>query len=173
MEGTITYGGKTECITCDEESNDWEIDDESLANYDYEAELGVKVGVKASGQCERRDCEPELGGKNDEGDGSGESDNSEDIGFEPNSEECDNEDDDLIFTEHINSEAWRAKKLALEQLEGSIEEQYTLLWAYANEVRRSNPDSTVLIGLHQDQTFSRVYVCFASLKMSFLNGCRR
>ncbi|GER52292.1 cleavage and polyadenylation specificity factor subunit 4, partial [Striga asiatica] len=59
MEGTITYWGKTECLTCDEDCNDWEIDDESLANYDYEAELGVK----ASGQCERKDFEAEVGVK--------------------------------------------------------------------------------------------------------------
>ncbi|KAL0285239.1 UNVERIFIED_CONTAM: hypothetical protein Sangu_2787600, partial [Sesamum angustifolium] len=44
----------------------------------------------------------------------------------------------------------RAKRLALLMLEGSASEQYALLWDYANEIKRSNPGSTVILGTEQE-----------------------
>ncbi|KAK6143355.1 hypothetical protein DH2020_023703 [Rehmannia glutinosa] len=43
-------------------------------------------------------------------------------------------------------QAYRARRLALEMHEGYSAEQYTLLWNYAEEVKRTNPGSTVIIG---------------------------
>ncbi|KAL0345264.1 UNVERIFIED_CONTAM: hypothetical protein Sradi_4357700 [Sesamum radiatum] len=69
----------------------------------------------------------------------------------------------------------RAKRLALLMLEGSAIEQYALLWDYANEIKRSNPGSTVILGTEQEggqNMFDRFYVCLQALKLNYLNGCR-
>ncbi|KAL0352388.1 UNVERIFIED_CONTAM: hypothetical protein Scaly_1627500 [Sesamum calycinum] len=48
------------------------------------------------------------------------------------------------------NQAARAKRLALLMLEGSATEQYALLWDYADEIKRSNPGSTVILGTEQE-----------------------
>ncbi|KAL0311636.1 UNVERIFIED_CONTAM: hypothetical protein Scaly_2923200 [Sesamum calycinum] len=52
----------------------------------------------------------------------------------------------MIFSNKYEfRECYRAKNLALKEIEDSVEEQYTKLWDYAEELRRSNPGSTILI----------------------------
>ncbi|KAL0322496.1 UNVERIFIED_CONTAM: hypothetical protein Sangu_1868900 [Sesamum angustifolium] len=73
------------------------------------------------------------------------------------------------------NQAARAKRLALLMLEGSATEQYALLWDYADEIKRSNPGFTVILGTEQEGSqnmFDRFYVCLQALKLNFLNGCR-
>ncbi|KAL2230508.1 UNVERIFIED_CONTAM: hypothetical protein Sindi_1645200 [Sesamum indicum] len=73
------------------------------------------------------------------------------------------------------NQAVRAKRLALLMLEGSASEQYALLWDYADEIKRSNPGSTVILGTEQEgeeNMLDRFYVCLQALKLNFLNGCR-
>ncbi|KAK4404424.1 hypothetical protein Sango_0811000 [Sesamum angolense] len=83
------------------------------------------------------------------------------------------------FREAVHSHAcYRAKNLALKEIEGSAEEQYTKLWDYAEELRRSNPGSTILMqmadgdGAAGERKFEKFYVCFEALKQGFLSGCR-
>ncbi|KAL0375554.1 UNVERIFIED_CONTAM: hypothetical protein Scaly_0673000 [Sesamum calycinum] len=69
------------------------------------------------------------------------------------------------------NQAARAKKLAILKLQGDLSAQYALLWDYADEVKRSNPGSTVILGTNQN-LFDRFYVCLHALRMNFLAGCR-
>ncbi|KAL2249690.1 UNVERIFIED_CONTAM: hypothetical protein Sindi_2442700 [Sesamum indicum] len=72
--------------------------------------------------------------------------------------------------------AYRAKRKALEKLEGSPEYQYTRLWDYADEIRRTNPGSTVIVGTEDvggENRFSKFYVCFSAMKIGFKEGCRK
>ncbi|KAL0329380.1 UNVERIFIED_CONTAM: hypothetical protein Sradi_4924700 [Sesamum radiatum] len=52
---------------------------------------------------------------------------------------------------HISrDQAYRAKRQALKKLEGSPEQQFTKLWDYAEELRRTNPGSTIILGVKCD-----------------------
>ncbi|XP_057791299.1 uncharacterized protein LOC131008435 [Salvia miltiorrhiza] len=73
-------------------------------------------------------------------------------------------------------QAYRAKKLALKMLEGDPAAQFGKLWDYAEEIRRTNPGSTVIIGSVEDENgqsrFERCYICLDAVKKGFKNGCR-
>ncbi|KAL0447829.1 UNVERIFIED_CONTAM: hypothetical protein Slati_1910800 [Sesamum latifolium] len=61
----------------------------------------------------------------------------------------------------------------LKKLEGSPEHQFTKLWDYAEEVRRTNPGSTVILGINDENgqnRFEKFYVCLNALKQGFLGG---
>ncbi|KAL2251025.1 UNVERIFIED_CONTAM: hypothetical protein Sindi_2224800 [Sesamum indicum] len=85
---------------------------------------------------------------------------------------------DVINELRVNvskSQAYRAKKAALKEIEGAPEWQYSRLWDYAEEIRRTNPGSTVVLGTEDNMTetrFSRIYVGFAALKRGWKAGCR-
>ncbi|KAL0292264.1 UNVERIFIED_CONTAM: hypothetical protein Sradi_6996400 [Sesamum radiatum] len=52
---------------------------------------------------------------------------------------------------HVSKDqAYRAKRQALKKLEGSPEYQYTRLWDYAEEIRKTNPGSTVILGTENE-----------------------
>jgi hypothetical protein len=76
-------------------------------------------------------------------------------------------DDNMIF---------RATKEARDLVEGSEREQYGLLWDYANELMRSNPNSTVMMNTtpmpQSPPQFKRFYVCLDACKQGFKAGCR-
>lgn len=75
-------------------------------------------------------------------------------------------------------QCYRAKNMALKEIEGSSEAQYTKLWDYAEELRRSNPDSTIIMQMEEGEDggrgrkFEKFYVCFSALKQGFKSGCR-
>ncbi|KAL0367542.1 UNVERIFIED_CONTAM: hypothetical protein Sradi_3644300 [Sesamum radiatum] len=79
---------------------------------------------------------------------------------------------------HVSrNQAYRAKWKALKKIEGSSEEQYGRLRDYAEELRRSNPGSTVILSSDLDDftgvsKFGKFYVCFNGLRQGFLSGCR-
>ena len=90
-------------------------------------------------------------------------------------------------THILQSKANRVKAKAMDILEGSHIEQYNMLWDYCEELRRSNPGSTVLMKLQsfnegemeaedvsqiRDPVFQRLYVCFEACKTGFKNACR-
>ncbi|KAK4411440.1 hypothetical protein Sango_0217000 [Sesamum angolense] len=53
--------------------------------------------------------------------------------------------------------------------------RYSRLWDYSEEIRKTNPGSTVIVGTEQvdgEERFSRFYVCFGALKAGFKAGCR-
>lgn len=77
----------------------------------------------------------------------------------------------LVVSKH---QCWLAKKKALSEIEGEIAKQYKRLYDYGAEIIRSNPGSTVKIGVdrvNEISTFKRIYVCFQSLKDGFKEGC--
>ncbi|KAG8380617.1 hypothetical protein BUALT_Bualt06G0034300 [Buddleja alternifolia] len=71
-------------------------------------------------------------------------------------------------------QAYRTKMKALKTIEGNHENQYAKLWDYAAELRRTNPGSTVVMNLADDDSgkFGRFYVCFQASKLGFQSGCR-
>ncbi|KAK9927626.1 hypothetical protein M0R45_024802 [Rubus argutus] len=71
---------------------------------------------------------------------------------------------------------YKAKQKSTERIHGGIEEQYGLLWNYAEELKRVNPGSTIKILPQlrgEEPIFRRMYVCYAALRDGFLDGCRR
>lgn len=66
----------------------------------------------------------------------------------------------------------KAKKYALRITKGDIKEHYARLWSYCEEIRRSNPGSTMKININPmpDGTnyFSKFFVCFDGLKKAGL-----
>ncbi|KAL7233853.1 hypothetical protein ACSBR1_017459 [Camellia fascicularis] len=49
------------------------------------------------------------------------------------------------------SQVYRAKRKAQDLIEGNHEEQYAKLWDYCEEIRRSNPGSTIIMQVHEIQ----------------------
>ncbi|WJX78055.1 hypothetical protein P8452_61314 [Trifolium repens] len=59
-------------------------------------------------------------------------------------------------------QAYRAKRRAIEMIQGAGREQFSHLRTYANELRNSNQNSTVIIKCAESNTgpvFERIYVC--------------
>ncbi|CAL2261164.1 unnamed protein product [Prunus armeniaca] len=82
------------------------------------------------------------------------------------------EDYCMIVTRH---QIYRAKKRAKVMIEGSYIEQYARLRDYAEELKKANKGSTVVIKTEQvggQAIFLRMYVCFAGCRQEFLDGCR-
>lgn len=73
--------------------------------------------------------------------------------------------------------AWRAKQIAKEMVEGAADKQYGLLWRYAAELTRVNPQNTVKISVDRSTPdaqprFKSLYFCFDGSKKGFVRGCR-
>ncbi|KAB2603218.1 hypothetical protein D8674_004223 [Pyrus ussuriensis x Pyrus communis] len=60
---------------------------------------------------------------------------------------------------------------ALKIIEGKHAEQYTKLWDFAEEVKKTNPRSTVKVKLDRGR-FQRIYMCLGACKEGFKSGCR-
>ncbi|KAM1646215.1 hypothetical protein ACFXTN_007273 [Malus domestica] len=67
--------------------------------------------------------------------------------------------------------AYRALDRVLKIIEGKYAEQYTKLWDFAEEVKNTNPRSTVNVKLNRGR-FQRIYVCLRACKERFKSGCR-
>ncbi|XP_074291481.1 uncharacterized protein LOC141618282 [Silene latifolia] len=65
----------------------------------------------------------------------------------------------------------QARKKAQLSVVGEYREQYLLLHRYAAEILKTYSDNTVKFSL-DNGVFQRVYICFSSLKLGFLAGCR-
>ncbi|XP_024162805.1 uncharacterized protein LOC112169929 isoform X2 [Rosa chinensis] len=75
------------------------------------------------------------------------------------------------------SMAYRAKRAALLEVEGSIIEQYARLRDYGRELQRADPSTTINIKCAFPDTsnlpvFKRMYICLGALKNGFKAGCR-
>ncbi|XP_050233517.1 uncharacterized protein LOC126682005 [Mercurialis annua] len=68
--------------------------------------------------------------------------------------------------------ARRARRAALDKLEGDEDRQYEKLYDYKREVLRTNPGSTVEFKEARGK-FQGMYVCFDGLKQAFVNGMRQ
>ncbi|XP_060210961.1 uncharacterized protein LOC132637975 [Lycium barbarum] len=72
----------------------------------------------------------------------------------------------------------RAKRMILEKLEGSFNDDYNKLAGYAKALRDSNPGSNVVINLSKEallqgkRKFLRMYICFQALNMGYKDGLR-
>ncbi|KAH7842932.1 hypothetical protein Vadar_010817 [Vaccinium darrowii] len=77
------------------------------------------------------------------------------------------------------SQAYRTKRKAIEMIEGTYLEQYGKLWDYCAKIRRSNPNTTIIMKTipppteDGQPTFERLYICLGALKQGMLAGCRR
>ncbi|KAL8481458.1 hypothetical protein ACS0TY_027822 [Phlomoides rotata] len=69
-------------------------------------------------------------------------------------------------------QAYRAKNIALELIDGRPDEQYSKLWDYARELRNSNLNSTIVLDNDDEGRFRGMYVCFQAVKIGFSSGCR-
>jgi hypothetical protein len=65
----------------------------------------------------------------------------------------------------------RAKRLAMKEINGDEEKQYNMLWKYAHELRKSNPQSSFFLNL-DGNLFKSMYVSLGACKMGFLAACR-
>ncbi|CAH9070537.1 unnamed protein product [Cuscuta europaea] len=73
----------------------------------------------------------------------------------------------------------RAKRLIIQEMDGSYKAEFGYLEAYAATLKRSNPGSKAEIELCNEalkegrRVFKRMFVCFAALRQNWLAGCRR
>jgi hypothetical protein len=70
------------------------------------------------------------------------------------------------------SKLQRARRLAMSVIHGDEEGQYKLLWDYANEIRRSNHESSFYVDVDDNSRFKRCYMSLDASKRGFLEGCR-
>jgi hypothetical protein len=73
--------------------------------------------------------------------------------------------------------AWKAKMRAKDIVEGDATKQYSLLWKYAEELRRASRGNTCKINVERtllcpQPRFSSFYFCFEGCKKGFLSSCR-
>ncbi|CAI9279734.1 unnamed protein product [Lactuca saligna] len=70
-----------------------------------------------------------------------------------------------------------AKKIAMDEIEGSLVAHYEKLRSYGLELLRTNPGSTVKldVDIMPDSTvhFSKMYICLKAVKDGWIEGCRR
>ncbi|XP_058780530.1 uncharacterized protein LOC131654122 [Vicia villosa] len=74
-----------------------------------------------------------------------------------------------------SAQAYRAKIRALELIHGAETEQYAYLRNYGEELRRSNPNTTVIIKCGMSDVgpvFERIYICLEACKAAFAYTCR-
>ncbi|XP_057958959.1 uncharacterized protein LOC131151661 isoform X1 [Malania oleifera] len=70
------------------------------------------------------------------------------------------------------SQAWRAKEIAREQLQGSYKEAYSQLPYLCEKIRETNPGSFATFATKDDSSFHRLFVSFHASISGFQQGCR-
>ncbi|XP_061343249.1 uncharacterized protein LOC133289351 isoform X2 [Gastrolobium bilobum] len=70
------------------------------------------------------------------------------------------------------SQAWRAKEIAREQLQGSYKEAYTQLPFFCEKIKETNPGSFAAFTTKEDSSFHRLFVSFHASISGFQQGCR-
>ncbi|EOY32076.1 Gag-pol polyprotein-like protein [Theobroma cacao] len=72
----------------------------------------------------------------------------------------------------------RAPKLeVIKKIEETYKEEYLVLNDYVEELKLTNPRSTIFVTSHKPTldsmpVFEKIYICFGALKQGFLGGCR-
>ena len=72
-------------------------------------------------------------------------------------------------------QAYRAKRRALDLIQGAGYDQFRHLRSYGEELLKSNPKSTVIIKCsenHGSPAFERIYICLDACKSGFAKYCR-
>lgn len=69
------------------------------------------------------------------------------------------------------SKVERARRIAIKQIHGDEKKQYSMLWDYAQKIRRSNPGSSIFRTLKHGN-FNKLYMSLDACKRGFLAGCR-
>ncbi|XP_058773528.1 uncharacterized protein LOC131647680 isoform X2 [Vicia villosa] len=78
-------------------------------------------------------------------------------------------------TKISTDQAYRAKRKALDLIQGAGFDQFRHLRSYAEELLKSNPKSTVIIKCAENNgnpTFERIYICLDACKSGFATYCR-
>ncbi|KAK2649676.1 hypothetical protein Ddye_017165 [Dipteronia dyeriana] len=57
-----------------------------------------------------------------------------------------------------------ARKAARQMIEGGIKDQYSKLSEYGVEMKRINPESSVILKCDDNARFERLYICLVALK---------
>ncbi|VVA35383.1 PREDICTED: MuDR family transposase [Prunus dulcis] len=70
------------------------------------------------------------------------------------------------------SQAWRAKEIAREQLQGSYKEAYNQLPYFCERIKETNPGSVAAFTTKEDSSFHRFFVSFHASIVGFREGCR-
>ncbi|GAU16740.1 hypothetical protein TSUD_199820 [Trifolium subterraneum] len=70
------------------------------------------------------------------------------------------------------SQAWRAKEIAREQLQGSYKEAYTQLPFFCEKIKETNPGSFATFTTKEDSSFHRLFVSFHASIIGFRQACR-
>nr|KAJ0214450.1 hypothetical protein LSAT_V11C400213320 [Lactuca sativa] len=76
-------------------------------------------------------------------------------------------------------ETWMTNErmYTFKEIEGTLKEHYAKTWSYGEELRSTNPGSTVKmdVDVMDDGTtyFSKFYVCLKGVKDGWIQGCRR
>lgn len=65
----------------------------------------------------------------------------------------------------------RARRIALKQIKGDELKQYDMLWDYAEEIRTTNPGSSMFLTV-KDGKFESLYMSLDAAKRGFLASCR-
>jgi hypothetical protein len=81
---------------------------------------------------------------------------------------------------NVDASKWqyyRARSAAREIIQGNVKEQYSKLWEYGAEIRRMNPNSSVIMKCSTEAggakpRFQRLYMCLGALKQGWKEGCR-
>ena len=74
-------------------------------------------------------------------------------------------------------QVYRAKERTLRQIEGIYTEQYSRIWDYCEELRKTNPGTTTKVQCDFNEqlghpVFQRLYVCLGACKAGFIAGCK-
>ncbi|CAH2044684.1 unnamed protein product, partial [Thlaspi arvense] len=70
------------------------------------------------------------------------------------------------------SQAWRAKEIAREQLQGSYKEAYSQLPFLCDKIKETNPGSVATLMTKEDSSFHRLFISFYASISGFRQGCR-
>ena len=65
----------------------------------------------------------------------------------------------------------RVRRLIMKKIHGDEVEQFNILWDYGQELRRSNPGSSLYVNL-AGNLFTSCYMSIDACKRGFLSGCR-
>lgn len=81
------------------------------------------------------------------------------------------------MVEMFDSQSYRAKRKALQEIEGNHRQQYWKLWDYCEMIRRINPRSIALLKVERTLSntapvFQRMFVVYEAQARGFVNCCR-